>query len=311
MNNTERSASAEVLVTPDAAVSRVSWAAVFAGVVLAVMVMGILNMLALGIGISSIDIRGTGDSAEGVGTGLGWAMVIINLVAYAVGGYTAGRLAGPGRSGLGFVHGLLSWAVLVLGSMLLLASAAGAVLGSIGSVLSTGIEAAAQGAGALAPAVSESVDNATSGLGDATTSVREQLSDLLRESADTDDADSGLAAIRPDELVRDVFSDDDELFSEQNRSDIEELLVEETDLSRAEAQEVVSSWEDRYREAQEKLDEAQAELERTAEEAKAAISRTMLWGAIALLVMGAIAGWAGSSGAGARTYGPVRRDRLA
>lgn len=299
MNNADRSVSTEVLVARGPAESRVSWAAVFAGVVLAVMVMAILNMLAAGIGISSIDVRAPGASAEGLGTGLGWAMVVINLIAFGVGGYLAGRLAGPGRRRFGFVHGLLTWAVLVLGSFLLLASAAGAALGSIGGVISTGVTAAAQGAGALAPALSDSVDNATTGLTDTAGDIRGQLGDLLRESAGMESTDTTLEGIRTDELVRNIFSGDGELFSAENRSDMVDLLVNETDLSRMEAEEVVSTWEDRYVEAQAKLEELQAELTRAAEEAQAALTALMLWGAVALLVLGAVTGWAGSSGAGA------------
>src|SRR5690606_7364519 len=121
----------------------------------------ILHLLATGIGINSIDLTGDPTPFEGLGAGMGWAMVVINLIGIGTGGYIAGRLAGRHRAGSGFVHGVLSWAVVVLASLWLLTSAAGTILGGIGSIISGGVNLAAGGLSAAAPAVTAGVENAT------------------------------------------------------------------------------------------------------------------------------------------------------
>lgn len=287
----------------------VSWPAVFAGVVLAFMVMAILNMLAFGIGINSIDLTGDSEPFRGLGAGLGWSMVVINVIAYAVGGYVAGRLAGPYRHGRGFLHGLLSWAVLVLVSAWLLTSAAGTVLGGIGNILSAGGNLLAQGVGALAPAVSQGVEDATADVDVSGEEIRAQLSDLLMVGTDGPTTNPALAEIQVQQLVRDAFSGDEELFSPENREAVSDLLVEETDLTPAEAEEVVSGWEDNYAAAQQRLEQMQAELTATAEDAQAAIASSMLWGAIALIVIALVSGWAGGMGANARRTVPAPEGR--
>ncbi len=301
METSKRTRQAEPAVAGAVPVRRsVSWPAVFAGVVLAFVLMAILNMLAFGIGINSIDL--TGDSApfEGIGAGLGWSMIIINLIVYAFGGYVAGRLAGPYRHGRGFMHGLLTWAVMILASAWLLTSALGTVLGSVGSVLGSGLNLAAQGIGAMAPAVSQGLEDATGQLDVSGANIQEQLRNLLLEGTDAVETNPALADIQVQQLVQDAFSGDDELFSPDNRAAVVELLTDETDLTAAEAEEVVSSWEENYAVAQQRVEELQAELTRAAEQAQAALTRTMLWGALALVLLGAVAGWAGGMGASAR-----------
>ena len=73
MDTPKRSVTTEVAPGTVPAWRTVSWPAVFAGVVLAFMLMAILNMLALGIGIQSIDLTGDPTPFSGVGAGLGWA----------------------------------------------------------------------------------------------------------------------------------------------------------------------------------------------------------------------------------------------
>src|SRR5690625_8022628 len=108
-------------------------------------------------------------------------MIIIVLLAFAAGGYVAGRVSGSYRYGRGFLHGLLTWGVLVLVGAWLLTSAAGMLLGGIGNVLGSGLNMVGQGMGALAPAISENIEQATADLDLSAENIRGQLSDLLLE----------------------------------------------------------------------------------------------------------------------------------
>jgi hypothetical protein len=104
--------------------NRVSWSAVFAGVVMALTVQLILNMFGVGIGAATID-PATGDSPSAVGFSIVAALwwTVSGIIAAYLGGFTAGRLAGePRRSTAGW-HGLTSWAFSTLAVFYILTSA--------------------------------------------------------------------------------------------------------------------------------------------------------------------------------------------
>src|SRR4051794_34270719 len=75
--------------------NRVSWGAVLAGVVTALVVQLLLDMLGIGIGLGTLSAAG-GDNPSpttlSVGAGLWWTLT--GIVASFLGGATAGRLSG-------------------------------------------------------------------------------------------------------------------------------------------------------------------------------------------------------------------------
>jgi hypothetical protein len=75
--------------------NQVSWGAVFAGATIALVMQIILNMVGVGVGLSTVDVAAGDTPSAGslsVGAGIWW--VISGIVAAAVGGYIAGRLSG-------------------------------------------------------------------------------------------------------------------------------------------------------------------------------------------------------------------------
>ena len=87
-----------VITTPTTAIKRVSWAAVFAGVILALGLQLLLSLLGAGIGMSTVDpIQRETPSATtlGLSAGIWWA--ISSLIALYIGGWVAGHLAGIPR----------------------------------------------------------------------------------------------------------------------------------------------------------------------------------------------------------------------
>lgn len=104
--------------------NRISWGAVFAGLVMAFTTQVILNLLGIGMGFLAYEIPGQSMTSElSWGAALWWT--ISGVIAAGVGGLTAGRLAGePKRSTAGW-HGLISWAASVLLITMLMMGAAG------------------------------------------------------------------------------------------------------------------------------------------------------------------------------------------
>src|ERR1700755_1173565 len=71
----------------------VSWGAVFAGATIALVVQIILNMVGVGVGLSTVDVAAGDTPSAGslsVGAGIWW--VIPGIVASAIGAYVTGRL---------------------------------------------------------------------------------------------------------------------------------------------------------------------------------------------------------------------------
>lgn len=95
--------------------NQVSWGAIFAGVVVALVVQVLLTMLGVGIGVATLD-PGSGDnpaaSTFSVVTGL-WYVVSGILAAFA-GGYIAARMSGKASATTGALHGLTTWAFTTL-----------------------------------------------------------------------------------------------------------------------------------------------------------------------------------------------------
>ena len=153
---------------------RISWGAVMAGAILALVVQLLLQMLGAGIGLSTVDPLRPGDtpsaSAFATTAGIWWA--VGGLIAAYIGGWLAGKLAGVARAGDGAWHGLMSWAVSTLVTVYVLSTAAGSLLSGATNVAGTAASAtatAATGAAASNP-------GAASDAARAATTARNQLS---------------------------------------------------------------------------------------------------------------------------------------
>ena len=125
---------------------RISWAAIFGGVILVVTVQLLLSMLGAGIGLSTINVNAgsTPDAGSlGIGAGLWW--VISSVVALGFGGYVAAWLAGVELRWDGLLHGLVTWGIATLLTIYLLTSAVGSIIGGGFSALGSVVTAAGSG----------------------------------------------------------------------------------------------------------------------------------------------------------------------
>lgn len=124
---------------------RVSWGAVFAGVIIVLAVQLLLSMLGLGIGLSTVNLTEGGTpnaSSLGIGAAAWWG--ISYLIALLAGGYVAARLAPSRLSFGGALHGLLTWAFALLVTFYLLTTAVGGVIGGAFSTVSGALSATGQ-----------------------------------------------------------------------------------------------------------------------------------------------------------------------
>lgn len=122
----ETEPTSDLMVAP--AGWRLSWGAVFAGVIVALTAHLILNLLGIGIGLAGATETAAGMDWLGTGFGLWW--IIAGIIAAAIGGWIAGRTLGSADRSDGMIHGLLSWAGATLVVAFLLTTAAGGMLGA-------------------------------------------------------------------------------------------------------------------------------------------------------------------------------------
>jgi hypothetical protein len=136
---------------------RISWGAVFAGVVMVLAVQLLLSMLGLGIGLSTVDPAQSGGTPSasnlGIGAGVWWG--VSYLVALVIGGYVAARLAANLAAFDGILHGLLTWAFALLVTVYLLSTAVGSLVGGAFSAVSSTLSAAGQTVKEAAPQVAQ------------------------------------------------------------------------------------------------------------------------------------------------------------
>lgn len=125
---------------------RISWAAIFGGVILVVAVQLLLSMLGAGIGLGTVNTNnGTTPDAGTFGLGAGLWWVISSIIALGFGGYVAAWLAGIEIRWDGVLHGLITWGIATLLTIYLLTSAVGNIIGGGFSAVSSTASAAGSG----------------------------------------------------------------------------------------------------------------------------------------------------------------------
>jgi hypothetical protein len=272
--------------------SGVSWAAVIAGAFVTAAFSLILLSLGTGLGLAAVSPwANTGASASTIGAAAIMWLIMMQLIASAMGGYLAGRLrtkwASIHTDEVFFrdtAHGFLAWAVSVVITAAFLASAAASMAG--GAVQATAT------AGAVA-AVNGAAGQAT----DRTFDPNAYFVDMLFRS-DRLNAD-GSEAVRGETgriLVNALRQDDVQEVPEADKAYLVQVVSARTGLHQADADRRVT-----YVLAQARQNALQARL--AADTARKAASHLSLW-IFAALLIGAF------SASFAATIGGRQRDHV-
>jgi hypothetical protein len=263
--------SGSVPASNEASASAVSWGAVIGGAFAAAALSLVLLALGTGIGLSAVSpwtYRGASASMVSVGAII-W-LIIVQILASAMGGYLAGRLrtkwVNVHTHEVYFrdsVHGFLVWCVGLVITAAFLASAAASVAG--GSAVG------------MAAATTAGQDNPNAYFVDS----------LFRSNGPTTDrVDASVRAEVGFILARGVQAGD---LSPADRTYLAQLVSARTGLNQAEAQQRVSAVFDETRQA--------------ADNARKAVAHSLYWTFLALLIGQFCASYAA-------TFGGRQRDRL-
>lgn len=114
-------------------ISRISWGAIIAGTLTAIVVAFLLNILGLGIGLTTIDPMTEANALDGLGTGTLVWWGISNIAALFIGGMVAGRMSGLPSNSDGGLHGFLAWGLYLILSIYLVTSTIGGIFSGMAS----------------------------------------------------------------------------------------------------------------------------------------------------------------------------------
>jgi hypothetical protein len=264
---------------------RISWSALFGGVVLVVSIQLLLSLLGAAIGFSTVDVNaGSTPSASSFGTGAGLWWVASSCIALFVGGYAAAWLAGLEIRFDGLLHGLVTWGIATLLTVYLLTSAVGGIigggfsaLGSLSSTLGSGIKSAAA---PIATGISPDM-------------VKQQAQAFLQPATATDPA-----ALSPQDAQKEVASN--LVTYEKGGADAPAAKQRIVAITAAQLKISQADAEKKFDDAQAKITQAKNQAEQTAKAAAdataSAASKTgfavfvdLLLGAIFAAIGGAVA----------------------
>jgi len=263
--------------------NRVSWGAVMAGVMVALVVQLILNMLGIGLGAASFDpVANNSPSATTFTMMAGVWWVLSGVLAALAGGYTAGRLAGQTNETAGAWHGLTAWAVTTLVVFYLLTTSVGAIVGGAFRTLGSVAGGAAQTVGTSVQTAAQMAAPSLAKASDPLGSIEQSIRDSSGGTEPAALRDAALSAMRA-ALTGDVNKADDA----RERAAQALAKAQGTPIEQARTQ--VAQYEQQYRQA---VDQAKRQAAVAADATASAIARGALVGAFALM-FGAIAGWVG------------------
>jgi len=251
--------------------SRLSWGAILAGVVVALVTQLFLNMLGVALGAASLAPLSGGATATTLSTGAGIWLALSSILAALAGGYAAGRFSGAQNESNAGWHGLTTWALTTLLVTYLLSAAATGLLGGIGSAAKATAQSAAQVAG---PALVVMTDPFSP--------IEQQLQSAMAGNDPGALRDVAVAALR-------AALTGNELQASEARERAAQAIAHAENISIESARTQVQNYEQQYRQA---LDNARQRATQAADDAAKAVSRAALLGAIGLL-LGGLAGWLG------------------
>lgn len=265
-------------IAPSAALNKVSWGAVFAGVAIALSAQFLLNLLGVGIGAAVLD-PATYDNPEASTFSIagGIWFVVAGIIASFVGGYVASRLSGRPSNSTGGYHGVTSWAVTTLVVLYLLTTSVGALVGGAFSGLSSIVSGVGATASTAVTAAAPALANSTNPMGG--------IEAQIRSTTGNDPQALQNAAVSAMQAV--VMGDEASADDARNRAADAISKAQGIPLDQARMQ--VDQYEKTYRDnmaaaKQKTIDAAQA--------ATAAVSAGAILGFLAL-VFGAVAAWFG------------------
>ncbi len=291
---------------------RLSWSAILAGVIVAVIVQLLLSLLGLGVGLSTFSPTTDDSPFSGYGTGASIWWLLSVLIALFSGGLVTGWLSYSSEKVDNMLHGVVAWALFTLLSLYIVTSSVGRILGGIGTIVG-------KSASAVGSVVSSAAPDVSSLVGDQIGIEKEDLEKLKDEALKTL-RQTGKKELQPeniegklnkatdklddasDEVMQDpnkidqeartlfnkLFDLKEDILSAADQDALVNIVSARTGKSDQEAREMVSNWAEAADNAKQKVREATEQAKEKAkeigEDATDAVGRAAILGFFALLL---------------------------
>ncbi|MEN4927769.1 TIGR04086 family membrane protein [Erwinia billingiae] len=299
---------------------RISWSAIFAGVILSVVIYLLLTILGTAIGATTIDPLKEQNPLDGLGTGAAIWTGLSMLISIGAGAFVTGRLA----QREGALHGLLMWAVNTLFVVWLAISLLSSAVSGTASVIGSGFSMVGNGISAIAPSIAnkakETLKENNFDLGNVQSELEKTLqqtgkpelqpqalkNDANKESQTAQDqaqntannpqnADTDLA-----NWFKGVLQRNQDTLQAADVDALKNIIKARTGKSDQEVDQIVAQTQKSYEQARQKYQELKAQAEQKAREAAqqaaAATAKASWMTLIVLLIEAAVAGALGMMG---------------
>ncbi|MBC6613186.1 hypothetical protein H8B15_19850 [Hymenobacter sp. BT507] len=304
-----------------AASKRISWGAIFAGALVAIVLQLALSLLGLGIGLGTIDPLTEQNPMAGISTGAAIWWLVTTLGSLYLGATVASRLAGIPRRTDGLLHGLLTWSVVTLFTFYLLTTAVGRIIGGVTGVAGRALSGVGSGIAAVAPGAGDAIKSELKEQGIDLSDVKNQARLLLRQTGKAELApenierqaraagnqaqnEAGQAAANPqmagdsfDDVIDNLTSKADNIGNAADRDAAVNVVMKRTGKSRAESEQIVDNWIATAKQAQAKYAQLKVQAEQKAREAGDAaaegLSKAALLAALGLGLGAAVSAFGG------------------
>ncbi len=294
---------------------RVLWGAIFAGMVIAVVVQLLLSLLGAGIGLGTVDPLhyNTPDASSfGIGAAIWWA--VSSVIALFAGGWVAGHLSGSTLRTDAILHGILTWGVASIVTVYLLASLVTSVVQGGASVVGKTASVAAAGVAAAAAPVAGMAKDQLEQSGISLDSLKAEAKQLLAQTGtpalqpgaiasqasaaagQLTTAATGSSGNAPAEdlqsTLQKIITAGKNTVDQADRESVVNVVMARTGVSRPEAEQRTDAWIKQYQDARAQFEQKKQEAEakaRQAADAAASASSKAAFGAFCALLLGAIA----------------------
>lgn len=301
---------------------RISWGAIIAGTLVALVTMLLLNLLGIGIGLGAINPMEEASPFSGLGIGAIIWWVASNLIAVFAGGYVAAKMAGVPKTSTSTIHGILSWCLYTVVSFYILTTAVGSLISGVGSVISNTLSAAGSGISAVAQNSQQNQNSSQNqssliSFSEIKSEVKQVLSntqnseivpDSMERSAEKTAQNvrqnmNNVDYISDQELqaiAEDVFFENGKLAQNVTRQDVVNAVQSNTNMSQQEVNNVADIMMEKYnkakQEAQQLAQQAKQEAKETGQKVAESSSKAAIWSFVALALGAVVAGVGGRTG---------------
>lgn len=269
---------------------RISWGAILAGVVVALVLELALGLLGLGIGLGVINPATEQAPFAGVGIGAGIWFALTTLIALFAGGWVAGRMAGFPRSATGLLHGMVMWGLVTLLTFYFMTTTIGMLVSGVAGVIGRGLSLVASGIQAVAPQAMQQGQQALQERGITLDTITQQGRELLGTGPAAEQQNQELS-----QALQRLFANPQQA-NPQDRETVINILVQRGNMSRPEAENRVDQWINQYYQVRQQAQQTQQQALQTTEEVLGAVSQAAIWAFIAMLLGAAAAAAGGALG---------------